>query len=211
VKKSESPNRTLILGRSLLAGAAGLLPVPYLDDLLAGAVRAALIRRLAEIRSIDLDANAVETLTWPRGSRVLQAATFGSAALGQSRRLFRRVATSLLVVRRADEALQTFQIGTLFDHYCARHHTGFGLDGKRAQSLRTAMDAAISRARSEQFERAFKNSLRLVARVPRRAAELLGRDRNRPIEPEIVEALPGETGYVASLCRAFDAALEKRE
>jgi hypothetical protein len=193
-----------------MAGAAGLLPVPYLDDLLAGAVRANLIRRLGEIRRVDLDANAVDSLTWPRGSRLLQAATFGSAALGQSRRLFRRVAASLLVVRRADEALHTYQIGVLFDHYCASHHQGFGLDGKRAGDLRIAMDEAIARARGEQFERAFKKAVRLAGKLPRRAAELLSRNPKGAVEAEKLEPLAGEDGYVASLTRAFDKAFEKK-
>src|SRR5262245_32936006 len=114
--------RAMILGRSLVAGAAGLVPVPYIDDLLAGAVRSALIRRLADLRQVDVDANAVANLATPKGSRLLQAASIGSAALSTSRRLFRKLAGSLLVMRRADEAMQTFQVGTLFDHYCAQHH-----------------------------------------------------------------------------------------
>ena len=56
-------HRRLILGRALLAGAAGLVPVPYLDDLLAGGVRSQLLRRLAELNHVDLDANAVAAPT----------------------------------------------------------------------------------------------------------------------------------------------------
>jgi hypothetical protein len=230
-------HRLLILGRALAAGAAGLVPVPYLDDLLAGAVRSALIRRLAELRNVDVDANAVEHLATPRGSRVLGAASFGAAALGTTRRAFRRVAASLLIVRRADEALQTFQVGTLFDHYCARHHVGLGLDGTRAAHVREAMDHAIRKARSEAADRAFRRVLRaskaIAVGVPRGLVSLWSARRGQPMSPEhvhehleerldraaqsgfvqrAVEGLDAELrrGYLDALTGAFDAAWTAR-
>ena len=168
-------NRPLILQRALVAGAAGMVPVPYLDDLLAGAVRASLIRRLAEIRNVDLDANAVDALATPRGSRLLQAATVGSVALHGTRRIFRSVTASLLLVRRVDEAMQTFAVGTLFDHYCASHHVGFGLDGQRAAELRSAIDRAVADTHGDALARAFRSSLSLGWRLPGAAALALPR------------------------------------
>lgn len=193
-------HRRLILGRALLSGAAGLVPVPYLDDLLAGQVRAGLVRRLAELRRVDVDGNAVAELATPTGSRVLHAAGLGAVLLGGARRVWRRVAASILVVRRADEAMQTFQIGTLFDHYCARHHVGLGLDGGKARTLRDAMDQAIRHARGQALEDGFRRALgtsrRLVGRLTRRA---------------LVERVEGELAgpaqqYVAALVGAFDVA-----
>src|SRR5262245_12745837 len=181
-----STYRPIILGRSLVAGAAGLVPVPYIDDLLAGAVRSGLIRRIAELRQVDVDANAVANLATPRGSRLLQAASIGTAALGTSRRLFRRLAGSLLVVRRVDEAMQTFQVGTLFDYYCARHHVGLGLDGARAEKVRRAIDAATRQARGETLARSFRG----VLRAPRFVLGAIWaklRPRKGPIEPAIVD------------------------
>jgi hypothetical protein len=181
-------NRPLILGRSLVAGAAGLLPVPYLDDVLANMVRESLIRRLAEIRNVDIEPPAVQLIAAPHGSRLLTAATLGSAALGSTRRVFRRVAASLLLVRRVDEAMQTFQVGTLFDHYCAKHHVGLGLDSARATKLRIAMDRAIRETHGEALQKAFRSSLRMPGSIalalPRALWSRLRKRRDAPVDAE---------------------------
>jgi hypothetical protein len=184
-------NRPLILARSLIAGAAGLVPVPYLDDLLANLVRESLIRRLAEIRNVDVDPASVQLLAAPQGSRLLTAATLGSAALGSTRRVFRRVAASLLLVRRVDEAMQTFQVGTLFDHYCAKHHVGLGLDSTRAKTLRIAIDRAIRETHGEALQRAFRTSLKmpgtLALSLPRALWSRLRKKKQAPLDAEKFE------------------------
>lgn len=195
-----SPHRRIILLRSLLSGAAGLVPVPYLDDLLAGQVRSAMVRRLAELRRVDVDANAVYELATPHHSRLLGAAGMGAAVLGTAQRVWRKVAASILVVRRADEAVQTFQIGTLFDHYCARHHVGLGLDGGKAHALREAMDAAIRHARGRAMEDAFERALT----TSRKLGGLLAR---RALVEKVEAELAGPaSAYVAALIGAFDVA-----
>jgi uncharacterized protein (DUF697 family) len=222
-------HRGLILSRSLVAGAAGMVPVPYLDDVLAGAVRAGLIRRLAELRQVDLDENAVAALATPRASRLLAAARVGTVALG-ARRLWRRVAASLIVVRRVDEAMQTFQVGTLFDHYCASHHVGFGLDGARAAELRGIMDGAIRSAHGEALERAFRGALRwpgtialLLPRLvwsrlrqkgpidPERLDENLRRVESSNVVQRAVRTLGSVgQGYARTLAASFDRAWAAR-
>jgi hypothetical protein len=206
-------NRKLILTRSLVAGAAGLVPVPYIDELLAGSVRGSLIRRLAEIRSVDVDANAVDALAHPHGSRILGAATFGAAALAGTRRAFRTVAASLLLVRRTDEAVQTFIVGTLFDHYCAKHHVGAGIDGYKAAEIRRAMDLASKKARNLLVERNFKRVLgatsRIMQKMPRRLFGTFGTPPAAPIPADVLPSLEQRietAGYVLSLCSAFDDA-----
>jgi uncharacterized protein (DUF697 family) len=195
-----APHRRLILGRAALSGAAGLVPVPYLDDLLAGQVRAGLVRRLAELRRVDVDNNAVAELSTPTGSRVLHAASLGAVLIGGAQKVWRRVAASLLVVRRADEAMQTFQIGTLFDHYCARHHVGLGLDGARARALREAMDVAIRHARGHALEDAFQRTLST-------SRKLAGRLTRRMLVEKVETELAGPAQvYVAALVGAFDVA-----
>jgi hypothetical protein len=231
-------HRLLVLQRALVSGAAGLVPVPYLDDVLAAGVRAGLVRRLAELRQVDVDEQAVALLVTPHASRLLAAASLGSAALRGTRFAWRRLALSLIFVRRADEALHTFQVGTLFDHYCARHHVGLGLDRARAAALRRAMDAAIRSARSESFERAFRRALRVPGAaalgLPRRVwSRLIGRRGPISAEPitldeamrdaasksvvaRAVESLGREVAsveksYVGALVDAFDAAWRDEE
>jgi uncharacterized protein (DUF697 family) len=193
-------HRRLILGRALLSGAAGLVPVPYIDDLLAGQVRAGLVRRLADLRRVDVDRNAVAELATPHHSRLLNAAGMGAVLLGGAQRVWRRVAASILVVRRVDEAVQTFQIGTLFDHYCARHHVGLGLDGARANALRAAMEQAIRQARGRAVEKAFA---RAMATTRRLAGRLTRRQLVEKVEAQLAEPT---SHYVAALVGAFDVA-----
>lgn len=227
-------NRTLILTRAVLSGLAGMVPVPYIDDLIAGAVRSHLIKRVAEIRSVDLDGNAVHALSEPAGSRVLSAAGIGALAIGGTKRIFRRIAASIFFVRRVDEAIDTFHVGTLFDHYCAKHHVGLGLDGERAALLRHAIDLATKRAQSEVLRAAFRRAMLGVGRaavaVPSAVwGRLFGRGAQRTEEEQVVEAekiadsLPGsamgkavknlsseisavEKSYVALLLQRFDIA-----
>jgi len=227
-------NRTLILTRAVLSGLAGMVPVPYIDDLIAGAVRSHLIKRVAEIRSVDLDGNAVHALSEPAGSRVLSAAGIGALAIGGTKRIFRRIAASIFFVRRVDEAIDTFHVGTLFDHYCAKHHVGLGLDGERAALLRHAIDLATKRAQSEVLRAAFRRAMLGVGRaavaVP---SAVWGRlfkpkapagEEERVVEAEkIADSLPGsamgkavknlsseisavEKSYVAMLLQRFDVA-----
>lgn len=192
------PNRRLILGRSLLAGAVGLLPVPYLDDLLAGQVRALLVRRVAELRHVDVAPYAVTELVTPHGSRVLGAAGVSAVVLGGARRVWRQVAASILVVRRVDEAVQTFQLGTLFDHYCARHHLGLGIEAAGARRLRLAMDEAVRHARGRALEEVFARALTATR-------QLTGR-RGRSIERVEAELAGPAANYMATLVAAFDVA-----
>jgi hypothetical protein len=105
-----------------------------------------------------------------------------------------------MVVRRADEAMQTFQIGTLFDHYCARHHLGLGLDGNRAHALREAMEQAIRHARGHALEDAFQRTLAT-------SRKLAGRLTRRMLVEKVESELAGPAqAYVAALVGAFDVA-----
>ncbi len=216
-------NRNLILTRSVLSGIVGMVPVPYIDELLAGAVRAQLIRKLAAIRQVDVDENAVHALSEPAGSRVLGAAGIGALAVGAAqprwRKMMGRVGTSLLVIRRVDEAVESFQIATLFDHYCARMHVGPGLDGHSGVLVRHAIELASKSARSDllrgAFSRGFGRLSSLGRRLPKIAwSRLRGANVTAAAEPlanEAAELIDKEVGaveesYLSSLLSRFDLA-----
>jgi hypothetical protein len=206
------PNRELILGRAIVAGAVGLIPVPYLDDLLATRVRRTLVRRLAEIRGLDLDDEAVQVLAAPTGSRILGAATVGTLALGPTRRLFRTLSFSFNVLRRVDEAVDTFLVTTLFDHYAAKHHVGLGLDGEGAERLRRVIDKSVGQVRGDALRGAFKRALRSSAAfllaAPRGAIALLSRkkkvDAAAANEDAQVEAEVNEAAHSPMVRRALE-------
>lgn len=141
-------HRPLILERAAVAQAAALLPVPFVDDLLADAARSTLLRRIATARGVGATDEALSIL-----SRITLADDSAPAAAASHlsrrllRRTFRRLAVAVQLVGHAGDFANTFAIATLFDHYCALHHVGPGLDGPAATRLRAAIDAAIADAR----------------------------------------------------------------
>jgi uncharacterized protein (DUF697 family) len=135
-------HRRLILERSILAGVVGLVPVPIIDDLLTGLVRGRMVRRLAEERQVDLTPSAVLILAEERQVTMARNATLTAVSLLALRYAWRKVFVVLALSRRVEEMVHTFQIGTLFDHYC----------------LRFAIDQAVSSLHHELATEAFKKS-----------------------------------------------------
>jgi hypothetical protein len=161
-------HRRLILERSILAGAVGLVPVPLLDDLLTGLVRGRLVRRLAEARQVDLTASAVLILAEERQVTLARNATLTAVSLVALRYAWRKVFVVLALSRRVEEMVHTYQIGTLFDHYCARHHVGAGVQGPDAARLRFAIDQAVESLHHDLATQAFKKSGETIARTATR-------------------------------------------
>jgi hypothetical protein len=182
----------MIIGRSVAAGAVGLLPLPVLDELLAGAVRSELLRRIARARQVDISEGAVTLLADARTGEALGSVSRAAAGLAAFRRVFRRVAVALHVARRVDEVAGTFAVATLFDHYCARHHLGLGLEELRAARLRRAIEDAIADARLGLARRGIGRAARGVAR---------GAQRLLAAPPAVLRRLqrrsPGEEPVVA--------------
>src|SRR5262249_42725968 len=57
---------------------------------------------------------------------------------------WRKIFAVLAVGRRAEEMASTFQLGTLFDHYCAKLHVGAGIDRAQATQLRAVIPATLA-------------------------------------------------------------------
>jgi hypothetical protein len=175
-------NRPLILERAAIAGAAGLQPLPLVDDLLAGAARGQLVRNIAERRGVGVDDGAVTVL-----SQLGEGGYRSTTALATRyalRRSFRRLATVFFAATHAGDFATTFAIATLFDHYCARHHVGAGLDQARARVLRRCIDAAIGEARQNLARRGARSARRIPGSLlegPRALGRrLAGRLARRP-------------------------------
>jgi hypothetical protein len=135
-------NRRLIVRRSLLATAVGgVIPLPVMDEYLSGRVKAGMLMKLAERRQVDLAASSAELLGDPRGSTAMRNATLTAATLLALKLAWRKFFAVLAVSRRAEEMASTFQLGTLFDHFCAKMHVGAGIDRARAIELRDVMHA----------------------------------------------------------------------
>ena len=196
--------REVILGRSAFAAVVGLLPVPLLDDLLSGAVRTTLLRRIADIRHVGADDGALAHIA--DGA----APTSASAAAGTARtvarfalrRTFRRAFSAMRVASRAEAVVGTFAVATLFDHYCVRHHVGAGIDATLARRLRETIERAISDARRGLARRGVDRATRAGSLALRAAPRALrGAARSVPVLGGRIGSEPGELVSPAQAAR----------
>jgi hypothetical protein len=159
-------NRRLVVRRALLAAAVGgVVPLPVMDEYLAGRVKAGMLMKLAERRQVDLAASSAELLGDPRGTTAMRNATLTAAMLLAIKMAWRKFFAVLAVGRRAEEMTSTFQLGTLFDHYCAKIHVGAGIDRERAVLLRDVIHASLAQAERAAIVGAFRAGSRVLGQT----------------------------------------------
>jgi hypothetical protein len=159
-------NRRFIVQRSLLATAVGgVVPVPVMDEYLAGRVKAGMLMKLAERRQVDLAPSSAELLGDPRGTTAIRNATLTAATLLAIKLAWRKFFAVVAVGRRAEEMTSTFQLGTLFDHYCTKMHVGAGLDRARAIELRDIIHASQAEAERAAVVGAFREGSRVLSQT----------------------------------------------
>jgi hypothetical protein len=163
-------HRRMIIGRSIAASLAGMVPVPILEEWMTSLVKRGTIRRIADARDVDVSAEAVRAIadgpTPPPSWAEMAGTTFVFKLIG---RTWRKMLYAYVVTRRTQAAARNFVIGTLFDHYCARVHVGLGLDGPAAVELRALMDAAIEQTPGGLGERIFRRATVAAAKATVRA------------------------------------------
>ena len=161
-----SANRRFIVRRALLATAVGgVVPLPVMDEYLAGRVKAGMLMKLAERRQVDLAVSSAELLGDPRGTTAVRNATLTAATLLALKLAWRKFFAVLAVGRRAEDMASTFQLGTLFDHYCAKMHVGPGLDRARAAELRDVIHASLAEAERAAVVNAFRAGSRVLGQT----------------------------------------------
>jgi hypothetical protein len=158
-------NRRLIIRRSLLATAVGgVIPLPVMDDYLAGRVRAGMLMKLAERRQVDLALSSAELLADPREATTVRNATMTAATLLALKLAWKKFFAVLAVGRRAEDMATTFQMGTLFDHFCTKLHVGAGIDRTRAFQLRGIIHDSVSDAEKAALTAGFREGSRILGR-----------------------------------------------
>lgn len=200
-------NRPQILLRSLLVGLCGVIPVPVLDDAVSEGLRRGLLRRIAQSRQVDIDEAALDVLCAAGAEKEtvglgLTAALGSVLAFLRKRAWPRRILRVLTLLRQMGEAQRVFQQATLFDHYCARHHVGPGIDAAAALSLRVSFDAAASAAGREAVGETVEKALTLGERVVRE-----GPRRLAAFSRALVRRRPDEAGDGADGGRPLTATL----
>ncbi len=111
---------------------------------------------------------------------------------------------ALATVNRARSAARTFMTMTLFDHYCAKLHTGLALDGPTALALRDEITRAIDQTPGalafHPFRRGVLSAARATLKAPLELADLASRGALRRLlakRSEVI-AIPNVVGQKLS-------------
>jgi hypothetical protein len=172
--------RRSIIARSLMGSLAGAVPLPFVDDWAINRIVGGGYKRIAASHQVDLTdegaVNLVHGTTAPPS--VLEIATSG-IALRMAGVAARRMMIALTAVNRARSAARTFMCMTLFDHYCAKLHTGLAIDGPTALALRDEITRAIDQTPGalafHPFRRGILSAARATLKAPLELADLASR------------------------------------
>jgi len=223
--------RRPIIARAVAGSLAGALPIPFLDDWATATVLGGGYRRIAASHQVDLDDAALKMLvhgTSPPTSIVEIAA--GGIMMRLAGRAARRMLVALATIDRARSAARTFVTMTLFDHYCAKLHTGLALDSRTALALREEIGRAIDQTPGalalHPFRRGAMAALRATMRAPLELADLASRGAVRrllarragggevteaeavdELEQSIETALASKTGFLSRTVAAVEVQL----
>ena len=205
--------RRAIIGRSVAGSLAGAVPLPFLDDWAKGLVLGGGYRRIAAAHHIDLDDTALKTLvhgTSPPPSLVDLAAS--GIMLRVAGRAARRMLVALATIDRARSAARTFVTMTLFDHYCARLHTGLAIDAGTALALRDEIGRSIDQTPGalafHPFRRGAMAAARATLRAPLELADLATRGAVRRLLARRSSVTDGQA--VDALDQAVETALASK-
>jgi hypothetical protein len=148
----------LVLERSLMVGLVGLVPLPFVDSWIGGRVLRVLLADLGRRHQLTME---------PACVRALAAAAQAQSPLASTSMVLPlfRLTAPLALVRRADEALNLFAAGALWDHYLEQHHPGrpiaaLATDRKQARVLGALIARATGIARKETLPRLFSANVR---------------------------------------------------
>jgi len=159
-------HRRLIVGRSIAASVAGSLPIPLLDDWLSSAIIRGTMRRIADARGVDIDDQAIQAIAHgPESPPAWKDILGGGLALKLLARQWRKLVFAVLAARRARAAARAFTVATLFDHYCARLHVGYGIDEAQALEIRRLIDESMEDTPGGLSRHMFRRGLVLAARA----------------------------------------------
>jgi hypothetical protein len=200
-------NRALIVRRSLLATVVGgLVPIPVMDDYLAGRVRAGMLMQLADRRHVDIVTSSAELLADPREGTALRNATMTAATVIALKLAWRKFFVLLAAGRRAEEMTTTFQMGTLFDHFCAKLHVGAGIDRTMAVRLREAMLGALRDTERQALVESFRDGAELLGRSLTEAPAWMSNRLQKAVETYVASG--GNPEARAAAAREADSAID---
>lgn len=194
--------RRSIIARALIGSLAGALPLPFLDDMAVGAVLGSGYRKIAASHQVDLTNEAVDNLVHGATKPPMVASlAIGGILARVATRAARKMMVAIAAVNRARSAARTYTAMTLFDHYCAKLHTGLALDGPTALALREEIIRSIEQTPGalafHPFRRGALAAGRATLRAPLELVDVVSGGRLRKMlasksevaEPEHVDAI----------------------
>ncbi|HET9484309.1 MAG TPA: hypothetical protein VFO79_10165 [Xanthomonadales bacterium] len=207
------PQRRTIIARALAGSLAGAVPVPFLDDWAMGAVLGGGYRRIAAAHHVDVDDDAVKSLVFGTAkSPSISDLAVGGIVMRIAGRAAKRMMLVLATINRARSAAKNFVIMTLFDHYCARLHTGLALDRDTALALRGEILAAIEQTPGalsfHPFRRGALAAARATVRAPLELADIATGGAIRKLLAKKSEVTEAEA--VSDMDLAVEKALESK-
>ena len=138
-----------------------------------------MLLKIAERRRVDLAPSSAELLGDPREGTAVRNATLTAATLLALKLAWRKFFALLAIGRRAEDMATSFQLGMLFDHYCAKLHVGAGIDRAQAMQLREAIFGALAESERAAFVSAFREGGRVLGRSFLEAPDWVGERVNR--------------------------------
>ncbi|HEX4418518.1 MAG TPA: hypothetical protein VH165_11490 [Kofleriaceae bacterium] len=202
--------RRIIIARAVAGSIASAVPLPFLDDWVAAIVLGGGYRRIAAAHHIDLDDEALRLLVHGTAEPTsLAQLAAGSVVVRLAGLAARRMMVALATIDRARSAAHTFVTMTLFDHYCARLHTGLAIDLRTALALREEIGRAIDQTPGalalHPFRRGALSAARATLRAPLELADLASRGALRRLLARRSEVTEAEA--VDELEQAIETAL----
>ncbi len=223
--------RRAIIARAILGSLAGAVPLPFVDDWAITTILGGGYKKIAASHQVDLTSEAAANLVPGTSSppSIVEMAASG-IALRIASAAAKRMMFALATVNRARSAARTFTAMTLFDHYCAKLHTGAALDGPTALLLRDEIARAIDQTpgalASHPFRKGVLAAARATLKAPLELADLASRgavrrllarrsetsevteaERVNETEAAIEQALAEKTNFLSRTVAAVEAQL----
>ena len=202
--------RRTIIARSLMGSLAGAVPIPFLDDWAVGKLLGGGYKKIAAAHQVDLTDDAVNNLVHGTSKPPKLASMAVSGVIARvASRAARRMMIAIATINRARSAARTFVAMTLFDHYCAKLHTGLALDGPTALALREeiirTLDQTPGGIAFHPFRKGALSAARATLRAPLELADLASGGRLRKLLASKSEVATPET--VDDMEQAMEAVL----
>lgn len=208
--------RRSIIARALVGSLAGALPLPFLDDMAVSAILGGGYRRIAAAHHVDVTDEAVDNLV----HGATKPPTIANIAIGGvvarvATRAARRMMIAIAAVNRARSAARTYTAMTLFDHYCAKLHTGLALDGPTALALREEIIRSIEQTPGalafHPFRRGALAAGRATLRAPLELVDVVSGGRLRKMLAARSESAGvAEPEHVTAIEQVMDEALAEK-